>query len=327
MENLGNLCPCFSGKEYDVCCKPFHQGTIPENALLLMRSRYSAYALNIPEYIIETTHPASPQYSDNKFSWRRNISQFARHFSFQNLKILDFKERDTLAIVSFTAYMSQEGQDATFTEKSYFEKSNKRWFYRAGQLAQGHVPNLITTGQFRLLPLAYYGDPILKRKADLIPEITSSIRKLIEEMIETMDACDGIGLAAPQIHHSIRLFVIRKPIEMDENTFEPGEVKVFINPSLSLQSTESWKAPEGCLSIPTIRSSIERPKEVTVEYTTVEGNRIKERISGWEARVVMHEYDHIEGILFIDRLEPDEQLKLMPFLQNLEKRMRDHRAL
>lgn len=327
MENLENRCLCFSGKDYDLCCKPFHQGAIPEQALALMRSRYSAYALNIPEYIIETTHPASPQYSDNKFWWKKNISQFAKSCSFQNLEILDFKEKDTLAVVTFTAYLSQDGHDATFTEKSYFEKNKNRWLYRGGQLVQGHAPNLITTGQFRLLPLAYYGDPILRKKADEIPHITPSIKKLIEEMIETMDACDGAGLAAPQIHHSIRLFVIRQPIQVDENKFESGEVKVFINPTLSLYSAESWKASEGCLSIPTIRSLVERPMEVTVEYTTIEGNRVQERVTGWEARVIMHEYDHIEGILFIDRLTPEEQAKLLPFLQKLEKRIHDNKAL
>jgi peptide deformylase len=327
MENDENLCPCCSGKEYDICCKLFHQGAIPENAVLLMRSRSSAYALNIPEYVIETTHPASPQYSDNKFSWRRSISQFARHSSFQNLEILDFKERGTLAVVTFTAYLSQQGHDVAFTEKSYFEKSHNRWFYRAGQLAQGHVPNLITTGQFRLLPLAYYGDPILRRKADEIPDITSSIRKLIEEMIETMDACDGIGLAAPQIHHSIRLFVIREPIQIDEKKFEPGDVKVFINANLSFHSAESWKASEGCISIPTLHALVERPKKVTVEYTTIEGTRVREEVSGWQARVIMHEYDHIDGILFIDRIDSEELSKLMPFLQNLEKRIHDGKAL
>lgn len=326
MEDLKKLCPCFSGKEYDECCKRFHQGAIPDNALLLMRSRYAAYALNIPEYIVETTHPASPQYSTDQFSWKRSISQFAKHSSFQNLKILEFQERDTLAIVTFTAYISQDGNDATFTEKSYFEKYNNRWLYRGGQLADGHAPNLITTGQFRLLPLAYYGDPILRKKADFIPEITSSTRKLIDEMTETMDACEGVGLAAPQIHHSIRLFVIRRPIEIDEDKFELGDVRVFINPVLSLHSKETWKATEGCLSIPTFHSLVERPKAVTVEYTSVEGNRIRERLSGWEARVVMHEYDHIEGILFLDRLDPEELSKLMPFLQNLEKRIHERKA-
>ncbi|MDP1880686.1 MAG: peptide deformylase [Parachlamydiaceae bacterium] len=327
MTQLTMPCPCCSLKEYDVCCKPYHNGILPENALQLMRSRYSAYVLNLPDYIIFTTHPASSQYSNNKFSWKRSISQFSHHSNFQKLEILDFKENKTVATVTFTAFLTQNNRDATFTERSFFEKMRNQWFYRGGQLTRGHAPNLVTTGQFRLLPLAYYGETILRMKADPINEITHDIKKLIDEMIETMDACDGIGLAAPQIHHSIRLFVIRKPIEKDQKPFENGEVKVFINPQLSLPSIETWMASEGCLSIPTIRAVVERPKEITVEYMTIEGKIITERVSGWEARVIMHEYDHIEGILFIDRLNPEEQAKLLPFLQNLEKRIHDGQAL
>ncbi|MBS4169173.1 Peptide deformylase [Parachlamydia sp. AcF125] len=325
--SLVKPCPCGSEQEYDYCCKLFHQGNLPENALLLMCSRYSAYALNIPEYLVETTHPASPQYSENKFSWKRSLSHFSRYTSFHKLEIFDFKEKDALAIVTFTAYISQEGQDATFTERSHFEKIGCRWFYLGGQLAQGHVPTLATTGQFKLLPLAYYGDPILRKKAEAITEMTADTSKLIEEMVETMDTYEGIGLAAPQIHHSIRLFVIRTPIEMEQDKFEAGQIKVFINPRLSLYSEETWKAPEGCLSIPAIRASVERPKEVTVEYTSVTGKTIQERVSGWEARAIMHEYDHLEGILFIDRLEQAEQSKLGPFLHNLEKRIQGGKAL
>jgi SEC-C motif domain protein len=128
-------CPCHSGKEYAVCCKPFHQGTLPENALLLMRSRYAAYALNLSEYIMETTHPLSPLYSNNKPSWKQSISQFSKNSSFNDLKILDFTETGNLAEVTFTAYISQNGQDATFTEKSFFEKKNNRWLYLGGQVS------------------------------------------------------------------------------------------------------------------------------------------------------------------------------------------------
>lgn len=147
MADLTNSCPCCSMKEYDNCCKPFHDGIIPENALQLMRSRYSAYVLNIPDYIIATTHPASPQYSENKFSWKRSISQFSRTSSFHKLEILDFKENKAVATVTFTAYLSQGSHDATFTERSYFEKINNRWLYRGGQLSQGHAPDPITNGQ------------------------------------------------------------------------------------------------------------------------------------------------------------------------------------
>jgi peptide deformylase len=320
-------CPCGSSFEYENCCEPLHKGVLPKNALQLMRSRYSAYVLNLSGYIIETTHPASPQYSENTFMWKRKIADFCLHSTFKKLDILEFKEKGTLATVIFTAHILQESEDATFTEKSYFEKVNDRWLYRGGQLQRGLAPNMITTGELKLLPLSYYDDEILRRKADPIQEITKDIEKLIEEMIETMDACDGIGLAAPQVHHSIRLFVIRTPIEKDDDSFEAGDVKVFINPVLSGPSDETWKAPEGCLSIPTIRSLVERPREITVEYTAIDGSKKNERFSGWAARVIMHENDHIDGILFIDRLETEEKEKLAPILLNLKNRIHDGKAL
>lgn len=134
MTNPANSCPCCSGKSYDECCKLFHEGAMPENALQLMRSRYSAYVLNLPDYIVATTHPANPHYSENKFSWKRSISQFSRNSSFEKLEILDFKENKTEATVTFTAHLSQGNRDATFTEKSYFEKKDNQWLYLDGQL-------------------------------------------------------------------------------------------------------------------------------------------------------------------------------------------------
>lgn len=142
-------------------------------------------------------------------------------------------------------------------------------------------------------------------------------------MIETMDACDGIGLAAPQIHHSVKIFVIRRPFEIEGGKIELKEVKVFINPELSASSTETWKTSEGCLSIPSIHAEVERPREVTVEYSNLEGNRIIERVFGWEARVIMHENDHINGILFIDHLDETERKNLEPFLISLHNRIHD----
>ena len=86
-----------------------------------------------------------------------------------------------------------------------WEKSKGKWLYRSGRLSEEHVPNLITTNQLRLLPLAYYGNPILRKIGDLVANVTDDVTKLVE----TMDACDGIGIAAPQIYHSIKIFVIR----------------------------------------------------------------------------------------------------------------------
>lgn len=321
MTELSNLCRCCSEMPYEHCCEPFHKGMPPQNALQLMRSRYSAYALNFPDYIIATTHPASPQYSDNRFSWKRSISQFSRNTTFDKLEILDFNENSSLATVTFTAYMTQGGQDATLTERSYFEKIGDRWMYLNGQLAKGYAPQLVKKGPLKILPLAYYGNPILRKKAEPVTEITDSVKTLVEEMIETMDASNGMGLAAPQIHHSIQLFVIRTPLDMESDARRYGDVKVFINPKITVQSDETWSASEGCLSIPAFRSQVERPIEITVEYTTLDGNTVKSNFSGWEARVILHENDHIEGILFIDRLDKLERSKITPYLHQLENRI------
>ncbi len=319
-----NLCPCSSGKLYEECCKPLHEGKVAENAEQLMRSRFSAYALNLPKYIIKTTHPSSPQYSKNKFAWKRSISQFSTAATFDKLEILDFKENKMVATVTFTAYITQDDADSTFTEKSYFEFLGGRWLYRSGRLEEGHAPNLVTTGQLKLLPLAYYGDPILRKVADPVGEITDEIRALAEEMIETMDACDGLGLAAPQVHHSIRMFVTRPPPAEDEaEKHALGEVKVFINPKITASSSETWRAEEGCLSIPAIHGDVKRAHEITVEYTDLEGKTKTETFSGWPAKIFQHENDHIDGILFIDYLDVQERQKLEPLLKNLEKHIHD----
>lgn len=323
MEKKSKDCPCCSGKPYETCCGPFHSGQLPSNALLLMRSRYSAYALNLPDYIIQTTHPASPEYSEDHQKWRHAIASFSNNSKFEKLEVLDFQENEHVASVTFVAHVKQKKQDQTFTEKSYFEKINGRWFYRVGQLMSGRAPNLMTTGQMRVLPLAYYGNPILRRVADPVLEITDSVRKLADEMIETMDACDGLGLAAPQVHHSTQMFVIRVPIEDDMGQIQLGDAKVFINAKVSEPSSITWTASEGCLSIPSIHAEVERPKEITVEYMNLEGKKVKERCSGWLARVIMHENDHIQGVLFIDHLPKEERESLEPFLKRLDKRIHD----
>lgn len=323
MTEIDQLCPCCSGNIYSNCCLPLHQGSLPSNALQLMRSRYSAYALNIPDYIIATTHPANPQYSENKFSWKRSISYRAKHSTFNKLEILDFKEKGTLATVTFTVYVTYEGQEDIFTERSIFEKIDNQWLYRSGHLSEGRDLSLVTEGELKLLPITYYGDPILRKKADPIGEITDELRKLVDEMIVTMDACDGLGLAAPQVHQSIRLFVIRTPKETGGGKYELcDEIQVFINPKLSSPSGETWAASEGCISIPSIHADITRPKEITIEYTTITGEIVKKRVSGWEAKVIMHENDHINGVLFIDRLDPKERLKIEPKIKKLENRIR-----
>lgn len=323
MKNDLTLCPCGSQVPYSQCCQKYHQGLKAENALKLMRSRYSAYALKLPDYIIQTTHPASPHYIEEGKTWLKKISEFCQKSEFLGLEILDFHEHDHVATVVFTARIQQNGQDASFTEKSYFQKVKEKWLYRSGLIAEAKLPNQITNNQTRLLPLAYYGHPVLRKTAAPITEITPDVQRFVQEMIETMDACDGVGLAAPQVHQSVRLFVIRNPITDQDDQVEWGEIQVCINPILSEPSEETWKASEGCLSIPTIHADVTRPKEITIEYTDLNGKRIKERASGWKARVIMHENDHINGVLFIDRLDKATRKKLEPRLQQLHRRIHD----
>lgn len=118
------ICPCFSQKSYAECCKPIHNGSMTKNALALMRSRYSAYALNLPYYILQTTHPS--RLGDMTLN---QIEEFSRNTEFKKLEILSFKEKGDTAIVTFKAHIWQNGQNATFVEKSYFEKFSGRWFY------------------------------------------------------------------------------------------------------------------------------------------------------------------------------------------------------
>lgn len=316
-------CPCGSGQAYAKCCRIFHEGKEPDSALKLMRSRFSAYVYHLATYIIRTTHPASPQYIVDEKMWRKKIAEFSQRTTFNGLEILAVKELENRATITFVAHLGQKGEDATFTETSYFEKVKGKWYYRSGNMVQGKAPHLLTHVEKRLLPLAYYGAPILRRKADPILEITEDVKSLVEEMVDTMDACDGIGLAAPQIHHAIRLFVMREPMEDGEERLACGDVKVFINPEILSKSTQMWTAQEGCLSMPTIHADVSRPKEIEVEYTNLEGQRLKEKCSFWKARVILHENDHIDGVLFIDHLEAKERLSLEPYLEHLYKRVHD----
>ncbi|MFZ4772445.1 MAG: YchJ family protein [Chlamydiia bacterium] len=132
MSDVSKPCPCCSSLPYDACCEPFHEGELPQNALQLMRSRYSAYALNLPDYIVATTHPSNRDYSADIISWVHSISAFSAKTTFQKLEILAFQDSGLDATVTFTAHLLQNGHDATFTEKSTFVKDHNRWLYRSG---------------------------------------------------------------------------------------------------------------------------------------------------------------------------------------------------
>lgn len=169
------------------------------------------------------------------------------------------------------------------------------------------------------LKLAYYGNPVLRKKATLINEITPEIKQLVEDMIEAMDEKDGIGIAAPQVNFSLALFLTRVPLEKDSEKNQ-GEVRIFINPKILNYSEESDSFSEGCLSIPKLYGDVTRPIYIKVEATDLEGNRFTENFSGLAARVIMHENDHINGVLFIDRLDPKEKKLNELKLREIKKR-------
>jgi SEC-C motif-containing protein len=134
---MKTLCPCHSGKKYVECCKPYHEGLLPENALVLMRSRYSAYALNLAEYIIATTHPQNPFYTRDLETWKKDIANFSQGTQFENLEILDIHLGDTESWVTFKAILKQGKIDASFAEKSHFIKVQAKWLYRDGKKPSG----------------------------------------------------------------------------------------------------------------------------------------------------------------------------------------------
>lgn|SRR5690606_17516191 len=155
------------------------------------------------------------------------------------------------------------------------------------------------------LPIVAYGDPVLKRKAEEIDEDYPELDQLIENMFETMYAAHGVGLAAPQIGLSIRLFVIdASPYADDDEPVLENFKKVFINPIMIEELGDKWLYNEGCLSIPDVREDVSRHETIRINYLDANWVEHEEEYSGLAARIIQHEYDHIEGKLFTDRLSP-----------------------
>jgi len=147
------------------------------------------------------------------------------------------------------------------------------------------------------LRLRYYGDPVLRRKADAVPEVTPEIRDLIEAMFATMYVEEGVGLAAPQVGRSVRVFVLDV-----EDEDRPRVKQAFVNPVLVDRSNETDVSEEGCLSIPTLRADVKRPARAVVEALDADGKPFRMEAEGLLARAIQHEVDHLDGILFLDRL-------------------------
>lgn len=165
-----------------------------------------------------------------------------------------------------------------------------------------------------ILPIVAIGDPVLKKKAVDITNGYPGLSALIANMFETMKNAKGVGLAAPQVGVSIRLFVVdASPYAHDETEDDEEENdgedlthfrKIFINARILTEEGDKWKFNEGCLSIPTIREDVERKPELRIKYVDENFVEHEETYDGIRARIIQHEYDHIDGILFTDRINP-----------------------
>lgn len=179
-----------------------------------------------------------------------------------------------------------------------------------------------------ILPIVAYGAPVLRTVAkDITPEYPG-LAKLIEDMWETMYASNGVGLAAPQINRDIRLFVVDSAqifenMDADDEDRKhrdaPGIKQVFINAHVKSLNGEEWAYNEGCLSIPKIREDVYRAEEVELEYVDENFVPHTKTFNGITARVILHEYDHIEGKLFIDYLKPLKKRMLKGKLDDISK--------
>ena len=160
-----------------------------------------------------------------------------------------------------------------------------------------------------ILPIIAYGHPVLKRKAEVINKDYPKLKELIENMFETMYNASGVGIAAPQIGLSIRLFIVdTNPFAEDDSLSDNDRnqlksfKKIFINPVIIDEKGGEWSFEEGCLSIPNIREGVLRQKQITIQYHDENFNKHTDSFDGLLARVIQHEYDHIEGVLFTDKL-------------------------
>ncbi|RBL88670.1 peptide deformylase [Chitinophaga flava] len=178
-----------------------------------------------------------------------------------------------------------------------------------------------------ILPIVAYGHPVLRKVADDITPDYPNLKELIANMWETMYGSNGVGVAAPQINKSIRLFVVDSKqiidnLEDDEKNDYPGDngiKEVFINAQIVETGGKEWAYNEGCLSIPKVREDVNRAETVTLSYVNENFEPQQKTFTGVTARVILHEYDHIDGKLFIDHLKPLKRRMLKSKLEDITK--------
>ena len=177
-----------------------------------------------------------------------------------------------------------------------------------------------------ILPVIAYGDPVLRKVAKEIAKDHSKLDEIIANMWETQYNASGVGIAAPQVGLSIRLFVIdAAPFSDDDELSEEEQgflsnfKRVFINPTIIEESGDEWAFNEGCLSIPDVREDVFRQEQIVIEYVDENWKKQKETLTGLAARIVQHEYDHIEGVLFTDKLSTLKKRLIKGRLANITK--------
>lgn len=162
-----------------------------------------------------------------------------------------------------------------------------------------------------------YGDPVLRKVAEEIEENDPNLKELVQNMWDTMYASNGVGLAAPQIGKSVRLFIVDATSFKEDEPDLANFKKIFINPIILSENGKEWLYNEGCLSIPTIREDVSRKPTINIEYFNEKWELIEETITGMAARIIQHEYDHLEGILFTDHLPALKKKLLKPRLEKI----------
>lgn len=175
---------------------------------------------------------------------------------------------------------------------------------------------------FVILAMKYsivlYGDPVLRKRSEEIIDFDDELKQFVNDLIKMMQFSKGIGIAAVQVGVLKRVFITQVDQECED--VENSPIRVYINPKITSYSDDLVTWNEGCLSIPKIHGEVTRPESISIEAYDINGNLFKENLSGWPARAFLHENDHINGVLFIDRMDKKDRKSISKALNNLKKR-------
>ena len=170
-----------------------------------------------------------------------------------------------------------------------------------------------------IYPIYVYGSPVLRKETEAASLSDPELKQLVSDMFDTMYAARGVGLAAPQIGKSVRLFVIDATPYAEDDPSLAAFKKAFINADIYERSAETVVMEEGCLSFPKLYENVSRPESIKIRYTDENGAEHDEEYTGMAARIIQHEYDHVDGIMFVDRLSPLRKTLLKSKLNNFSK--------